>query len=111
MTWSNRWKFTILLITLLLLFVVHPIVNDGEHSMTFFYRAMLLAVFAAVTFALLQRRETRVAALVLGIPTAVGVVSNSFWAPPSPLLGSIVFHLFPVLFFGYTVVAIFADYL
>jgi voltage-gated potassium channel len=106
MTWSNRWKFTILLVTLLLLFIVHPIVNDTEHPISFFYHALLLAVFAAVIFALFQRRETRVGALVLGIPTGVGILANYFWAPSNYLLGSLLFHLFPMLFLGYTVVAI-----
>ena len=106
MTWPNRWKFTILLATLLLLFVVHPIMSESQHPITFLYHLFLLAVFAAVTFALFQRSETRVIALILSIPTGVGIVANYFWPPSNPLLGSLLFHFFPMLFFGYTVAAI-----
>jgi hypothetical protein len=106
MTLLNRWKFTILLTTLLLLIVVHPLVNEGDAFAPGLYAFFLIAAFLGMILVLFQRRGSRIAALVLGIPSVVGLLTHFLVPGLPPVFTSLLFHLVPVVFLVFTVVTI-----
>jgi hypothetical protein len=106
MTFLNRWKFTVLLATLLLLMVVHPLIKEGVPFVPVLYDIFLVAVFLGMIFVLFQHRKSRVTALVLGIPTIAGLVTNYLLPGASPIVKNLLFHLVPVVFLGYTITTI-----
>jgi voltage-gated potassium channel len=105
MTVYGRWKFTVLLLALLLLLVVHPLAA-GDREAALLYEFLLALVFVAALLFLFQGRRSRVAALVLGIPSLLGAFTPHLLPGASPLLAGVVFHLAPVVFLGYTVATI-----
>jgi hypothetical protein len=102
----DRWKFTALLVTLLCLLVVHPLISWRDDVAAPAYTVFLATAFLTVIMVLFRRRESRIAAFLLGVPTLVGVVAN-FALPGAPaVLGAAFLHLFPIAFLGYTVLVI-----
>lgn len=99
-------KFTALLLTLITVFVVHPLMNHESPVFSLVYRLTLLAIFTAVGLALTRIRAFRYAGILLGIPTGIGLFAGSFWTPPNPMIAALVLHFFPILFLGCGVVAI-----
>jgi hypothetical protein len=106
MTFLNRWKFTVLLLTLLLLMVVHPVLSGDATFFPVLYDLFLVVVFLGMIFVLFQRRKSRVTAVVLGIPTIAGLLTNYLLPGASPIQKSLLFHLVPVVFLAYTIVTI-----
>jgi voltage-gated potassium channel len=101
----NRWKFTILLTTLIALLVLSPLLERRD-SASWFYKLMLIIVFFGSFFVLFPRRKSRVAAVVLGVPTVMGIVFHSYIPATSPIIASLFYHLIPIVLCGYTVVVI-----
>jgi hypothetical protein len=104
--WYNRWKYTALLLALLLLLVAHPLVNGDQAFLALLYGLLLATVFLLSILALFQRSRSRVLTLVLGIPTVVGVFTHYLMPPTSPVWTSRLLHLSAVVFLGYTVALI-----
>jgi hypothetical protein len=105
MEWLLGRRFLVLLIALLLALVVYPVLHD-----TFDARIVMDIVFMILFLAALQvvfiKGHLRIFALVLGIPTMVGLWTGYFLPglPRMPL--AIAFHLFAVLFFAFTIATI-----
>jgi hypothetical protein len=102
----NRWKYTALLLALLLLLVAHPLINANEPFLALPYGLLLAAVFLVALLVLFQRRRSRVTALVLGVPTLAGVLRHYLMPGTPPVLAGRFLHLAVVVFLGYTVVTI-----
>jgi hypothetical protein len=98
----NRWKFTALLLALLALLVAYPLLKGSEPFARLF-TLLLVTVLVASLLALFQRRSSRLAAVVLGAPSLAGVLTHHLLPATAPALASLFFHLFPVIFLGYTV--------
>jgi hypothetical protein len=106
MTFLKRWKFTLLLLCLLLLMAVHPVLSASRDVLTALHHFFLGVVFFGALFVLFQRKRSRITALVLGTPALVGLITHYFVPGMSPTAASLVFHLLPVFFLAYTVAAI-----
>jgi hypothetical protein len=100
-----RWKFSVLLVSLLVQLMVSPLVDD-KSPWAIVADLPLAAVFFASIFALFQRKKSRAAALALGIPSIVGVFARILDVELPPVYGGIVYHLIPIVFLFYTVLAI-----
>jgi hypothetical protein len=101
----RRWKFSVLLIALLALMVAHPLSSETT-AFSAAYEVLLGSVFLCAILALFQRPQSRLAALLLGIPTVIGTFTSR-WAPAwSPLATELFFHSLPVLFLSYTAAVI-----
>ena len=101
----KRWKFTVLLTTLLSLLVFYPLIERSD-SVGWLYKILLIVVFIGSFLVLFHRRQSRVAAMVLGAPTVAGIVFHSFIPLSSPMAASVFYNLVPIVFFGYTIVVI-----
>jgi len=97
----KRWKFTILLAVILCMLLMHGAIEEGP-AFELLYQAALAVVFLAVILALCQRRETRVAGLVLGIPTLAGVLVGRYLIEPAPTAANICLHGLPIVFIVFT---------
>jgi hypothetical protein len=106
MTFLKRWKFTLLLVGLILLMGVHPMLSASPAVLTSLYNVFLAAVFFGALFVLYQRKQSRLVALVLGTPTLVALCTRYFVPGMPPVAASLLFHLLPALFLAYTVVTI-----
>lgn len=102
----DRWKFTILLLALLLLVVVHPLAQGNAVFPPLLFQVLAALVLLAAGLALFERHGSRVAALVLGIPSVVGIFTDYLLPGASPVLAALLFHLLPAVFLGYTLVVI-----
>jgi hypothetical protein len=106
MTFFRHRKFTLLLLSLLLLMGLHPTLNASRAVLTLLYYVFLAFTFFGVLLVLFQRKQSRLTALVLGTPTLVGLTTGYFVPALPPTVASILFHLFPVFFLAYTIVTI-----
>jgi hypothetical protein len=102
----NRWKYTALLLALLLLLVAHPLINANEPFLALPYGLLLAAVFLVVLLTLFQRKQSRVAGLVLGIPAIAGVFTHYLLPGMPPVVAARFLHLAAVVFLCYTVTTI-----
>ncbi len=100
-----RWKFTLLLLALLALLVAYPLIREGT-TLAAIGNVFAVVVFLAAILALFQRRESRLLALVLGIPTLAATFTHYYVPALSPRGGVVFYHSVPVVFFGYTVASI-----
>jgi voltage-gated potassium channel len=103
--WFSERRFSLLLLAEILVFIIHPLVYQIGRGL-WLYDFFVSLVFLTAFFILFNRKGRRLLALVLGVPT---VLAN--WTgyvlpgvPAEPL--ALTFHLFAVLFLGFTVVAI-----
>jgi hypothetical protein len=101
----QRWKFTVLLVAILLLLVVRPFLTESATLFLLLY-SLFLVVFVVALFILFRRRSSRLAAALLGLPTVASILTTHFLPERAVAAGSILFHLLPALFFLYTVVII-----
>jgi hypothetical protein len=105
-TLNTRWRFTVLLLAVLLLLVLHPFVRGGTVWVASLYDLLLALVYLGAFFVLFRSKRSRIAALVLGIPAMAGVLSRPFVPPMPPALENVLDHAVPAVFLGYTVVII-----
>ena len=96
----TRWKFTVLLTTILLLLVVHPLLWGGA-DLPLLHYAFLAAAMLGVLLALYARTASRIPALVLGVPAFVGLIAIHAVPAAPPLIAAIFLHILPILFIGY----------
>jgi len=101
----NRWKFTLLLVVLVALIVLHPMLDDSQ-SDRLIYGGHGDGRLHHVIVVLFHRPKSRFTAVVLGVPTLAGLLTNYVFALSSPVLTALLFHLLPIIFLGYTVVVI-----
>lgn len=104
----SRWKYTVLLVSLLLLIVLHPLTADLALGRRL-YEALLTLVFLAAFLQVFQRRGFRTAAVVLGLPTLVANWTGFALPdlPTAPL--AVALHLLAALFLGLAVAAVLRD--
>jgi hypothetical protein len=102
----KRWKFTVLLVALICLLVVHPLIYGNEAFLALVYDLLLAVVFLTAILVLFQRRKSRVMATLLGFPTLASAFANQFWPVATPVYVIVFFQLVSFMFLGYTVVTI-----
>ncbi len=105
MHWLLRRRFLILLVALALLLVVYPAFHEvaGERLL---FDALLTVVFLAGMLVVFRQGHHRLLALVLGVPTLVGLWTGYvFPGLPSRAVAS-AFHLVAVLFLVFTTVTL-----
>ena len=102
----NRWKFTLLLAALLGLLVVHPFLYGDQAWVALVYDLLLAAVSLGAILVLFQRKQSRVMAVVLGLPTLASALTYQLGPAATPVSVTIFFQLCAFLFLGYTVVTI-----
>jgi hypothetical protein len=103
-----RWKYTVLLLSMLLLIVLHPMAGDLGAG-RWLYDLLLTLVFLAAFLGVFQRRSYRLAAVLLGLPTlAANWIGYALpGLPPAPL--AVALHVLAALFLGFAVTAILRD--
>jgi hypothetical protein len=103
-----RWKYTVLLGSLLLLIVLHPMAA-GLAVERLLYDLLITLVFVAAFLQIFQRRGFRYAAVLLGLPTLVAHWTGYAFPnlPPTPL--AVALHLLAALFLGLAVAAVLRD--
>jgi hypothetical protein len=106
MTFLRRWKFTLLLLCLLLLMAVHPVLSASQDVLAALHHFFLGIVFFGALFVLFQRKRSRITALVLGTPALVGLVTHYFVPGMPPTVAGLVFHFLPVFFLAYVIATI-----
>jgi hypothetical protein len=84
-SWLSQRRFLALLVTLLLLLAVYPVLHDAGVGRVF-YDVLVTLVLAAAFFSVFPAGRLRLAALLLGLPTLVGLwtgyaVPGAFRAP------------------------------
>jgi voltage-gated potassium channel len=101
----DNWKYRILLLALIVLLALYPIMGSLNNGRILYDIILTVAFFASVP-AIFADRRLRVAAVVLGIPTLIGIWTGYALGdvPYLPLL--IGFHLLATLFFALTVVVL-----
>ncbi len=101
MNWLLRRRFLVLLLALALLLVVYPAVHEvaGERLL---FDALLTVVFLAAMLVVFEQRHHRLLAVVLGLPTVVGIWTGYVISGLPPRAVASVFHLFAVVFLGFT---------
>jgi hypothetical protein len=102
MHWWSRWKYRVLLVTLLLLVVVTPILRAASDT-RLLSDVVFSLVFVAAIRAIFTQPRLRSVALALGIPTLVGMWTGYALPdlPPTFVRGG--FHTLAALFFGFTI--------
>jgi hypothetical protein len=103
--WYFRRRYSFLLLAILLLLLLHPMVRVYDVA-RWLYDLFLTLVFLAAFLALVKRKPTRVAAVLLGVPTVIanwlGYVLPGL--PSQPM--AVGFHVLAAAFLGITAVAI-----
>jgi hypothetical protein len=100
-----RRRFQVFVITLIVLFAGYPLVRSvpGNH---FVFAVLISCVFVAAFLAVFPTRRQRVAALLMGVPTLIGMWTG-FILPGIPLkVHGIAYHLLAAIFMGFCVVTI-----
>jgi hypothetical protein len=100
----KRWKFTTLLLAVLLLVVGYPMFRRDEGTAVL-YAAFLVLVFIAGVLTLYRHVALRAVATLLGAASVTGILSGgTMWA--SPVLAGLLFHVLPAAFLLLTLVAL-----
>jgi hypothetical protein len=103
--WFLQRRYTLLLLSLLLVFLLHPLLDRfalGE----WVYDLLVTLVFLAAFHLLFRRRQNRVPAVLFGVPTLIaGWTGYALPGVPRVPLG-VGFHLLAAVFLGFTVAAI-----
>lgn len=104
----TEWKYLTILVSLFAIVLLFPIL-----SMTIDSRLVLDGVisilFLAALFLVFPDRTTRVLALVLAVPTLIGIWTGYFLPDLPRQTLAAVLHLFAALYFALTVVVILRD--
>jgi voltage-gated potassium channel len=105
MEWLLRRRFLALLVALLMLLIIYPVLHDVFDAQIV-VDVLVTLVFLAALQVVFTRGHLRALALLLGIPTLVGVWTGYFLPglPRMPL--AITFHVLAVLFFAFTIATI-----
>jgi hypothetical protein len=103
--WYLRRRYSVLLLAILLLLVLHPLVR-GSVLARWLYDLLLTLVFLAALLAVFQRRAHHLVAVLLGgltmVANWVGYVLPGL--PPEPL--AVGFHVLAALFLGFATATI-----
>ena len=98
-----RWKYTVMLVVVGLMLATQPLLA-ADGSLRFVYDALFVAVFLTAFMSLSAGRRHSVVALVLFVPSAVGVLTSAIWPEVTGTLSaSLVVHALPAIFLGYTI--------
>jgi hypothetical protein len=106
--WYLGRRYSFLLLTLLLLFAIHPLLHEVVAGQ-WLYDLLVTVVFLAAFVLLFKRKIYRPAAVLLGVPTVFAQWTGYAFPGVPPLLPAIFFHLFAALFLGLTLAAIIHD--
>jgi hypothetical protein len=107
MTAPTRTKprhFTVLLITLIVLLVVHPLIDLDAPDVAPLFSAVRGVVFVAAICTIWQDKRARPWAILLGLPALLADFTNSIFFAAAPPAVIVTVHCFPVLFLGYAFV-------
>lgn len=97
-----RRKFLVLLLSLILLLVIFPVLR-GAFEGRLLVDVLATLVFLAALLAVFTQGYLRVVALLLGIPTVVGVWTGYVLPGVPGLPLALGFHILAALFLGFTV--------
>jgi hypothetical protein len=106
MAFVKRWKFTILLLAVLFLVVVHPLIDVEERLFTLLFDILRAIVALCAILVLFSTRRSRIVAWVLGSPTVVVGFTNYLFPAAPPILASVLYNILPVIFLGYIFVVV-----
>jgi hypothetical protein len=103
--WLLNRRYSLLLVTLFLLFVLHPLLHEFALGQ-WVYDALFTLLFVAAFLFLFRRIRYRFASVLLGAPTVVAIWTG-YVVPGIPAVPlTVAFHLFATLFLGLAVAAI-----
>lgn len=85
--------------------MLHPLIR-GQSTLTIVYKGLAAAVFVGAIFALCQRKRSQFTALVLGIPSLIGLFTIHWIPDASPVPPVVFIHCIPIVFLTYTVIVI-----
>ena len=104
-SWLLRRRFQVLLIALVLLIAVYPLLR-GVYAERLLLDVLVTFVFMAALFAVFTKSSLRAAALVLGIPTLLGVWTG--YMLPGAALPSVAagLHVLAAVFLGFCVATV-----
>jgi hypothetical protein len=105
MNWLLRRKFLVLLLSLILLLVIFPVLH-GAFEGRLLLDVLVTIVFLAALVAVFTQGYLRGLALLLGIPTMVGIWTGYVLPDALGLPLSLGFHVLAALFLGFTVAVI-----
>lgn len=102
-----RWRFSLLLLALLSVMLVHPLVQQ-ETNLTLGLAAISTAVMVSVLITLFQSKRARIIAALLGIPSLIVLFAGRFVIVNTHGALIVTLHAFPIAFLSLTVVVILA---
>jgi hypothetical protein len=105
MRWLMRWRFSVLLLTLLLLLVGYPLSHPFVESRLLF-DVLLTLVFLAAATVVFQRRWSRFWGVLLGIPTLVLNWIGYTVPAAAQLPAAVGLHVCAALFLAFTTAVI-----
>ena len=104
----NEWKYLTILVSLLSVVILFPILRSAIDT-RLVLDILISFLFLATLFLVFPDRTTRVLALVLAVPTLVGIWTGYFLPDLPRQTLAAVLHVFAALFFALTVVVILRD--
>jgi hypothetical protein len=105
MNWFLRRKFLVLLLSLILLLVIFPVLH-GAFEGRLVVDVLVTIIFLAALVVVFAQGYLRGLALLLGIPTLVGIWTGYVFPGASGLPLTLGFHIVAALFLGFTVAVI-----
>jgi hypothetical protein len=103
--WYLRRRYSVLLLAMFLVFVVHPLLGDIDLA-RWLYDLLFTAVFLAVFPVLFAHRGRRLAAVCLGLPTLVANWTGYAIPGVAPAPLAVFYHVAAAVFLGVTAAAI-----
>lgn len=105
MHWLLRQKFFTLLLTLLLLIVIYPILQDYVPTRSVFI-VLRSALFVIAFYIVLKDKRYRTGAAMVGVPAAIGIWSEYLHLQPPHVVFSAAMHVLAGLFLLFLVTVI-----
>jgi voltage-gated potassium channel len=100
--WLLRRRFLVLLLALALLLIVYPAVHE-EAGERLLFDALVTVVFLAAMLVVFKQPHHRLLALVLGVPTVVGVWTGYVFPGLPPKALAAAFHLVAAVFLVFAI--------
>ena len=104
----NEWKYLTILVSLLATVILFPLLSTTIDS-RLLLDVLISILFLAAILLVFPDRTTRTIALVLGVPTLVGIWTGYFLPGMPRQTLAAVLHVLAALFFALTVVVILRD--
>lgn len=100
----KRHKFAFLLVSLVAVLLAHPLTHGVAGAAL--YDALVAIVFLSAIVVLFESRRSHWIALLLGLPSILGIFTNYALPNASAMFAAVYYHAIPVAFLLYAVGAI-----